>query len=314
MKKYFVAIHLLFLLKLTPAFAILNTPTLIAPIIGSLNNEPNVLLDGSSITGATGYEYLISTNSNLVGASIQMVTGTSQVSTINLLFGTKFYWQVRAIKTSSPIDSSSWSVIGSFTTVDQIGLLAPFNGAINIEPNVLLDWSGIFGITNYDYQWDTVATFNSPINFYASVGATSQVSSANLRFGTKYFWRVRARHAADTTQWSPIWSFTTVEYLTHISPSNNSTGINLNPLIDWAGIFGITGYQYRYSTSNNFSNPNLFTIGATSQAGLLNLSYGTQYFWQIRTFHSADTSEWSIPWSYTTIYQITRSKERLVGK
>lgn len=303
MKKSLIAI--LFLLYLSPAFAILNTPTLIAPAIGSLNNDPNVLLDWSAIAGATGYEYKLSTNASLAGASILTVTGTSQVSTSNLLFGTVYYWQVRAIKTSFPIDSSSWSATWSFTTIDQLALVSPTNSSLNIEPNVLLDWTGIFGITNYDYQWDTVATFNSPLSYYASVGATSQVNSANLRFGTKYFWRVRARHSADTTQWSAIWNFTTIDHLTHISPTNNSTDISLSPLIDWTGIFGITGYQYRYSTSINFSNPILFTIGATSQANLSSLSYGTQYFWQVRTFHAADTSEWSLPWSFTTVYQLT---------
>ena len=68
---------------------------------------------------------------------------------------------------------------------------------------------------------------------------------------------------------------------------------------------GITGYQYRYSTNIIFSNPNLFTIGATSQANLSSLSYGTQYYWQVRTFHATDTSEWSLPWSFTTVYQLT---------
>ena len=303
MKKSIVAI--LFLLYLTPAFAVLNTPSLSAPSIGSLNNDPNVLLDWTAITGATGYEYKLSTSPTFLGASIQTVTGTSQASTSNLLFGTLYYWQVRAIKTTAPVDSSSWSATWNFTTLDQIALVSPSNGFVNLDPNVLLDWTAIYGITNYDYQWDTVATFNSPLNTYGSVGATSQVSTANLRFGTKYYWRVRARHAADTTQWSATWNFTTIDFVVHVSPANNSVGISLNPIIDWSPIPGITGYQYRYSTDINFTNPVLFTpIGNTSQATLSNLSYGTDYFWQIRAYHAADTTEWTLPWSFTTLYQI----------
>jgi hypothetical protein len=203
-------VAILFQVCLTPAFANLTTPNLTAPVIGSLYNEPNALLDWSGVTGATDYEYRLSTNSNLVGASIITVNGSSQENASNLLFGTVYYWQVRAIKTSSPADSSSWSA---------------------------------------------------------------------------------------------IWSFKTIDNLFHLAPANNSISIN-NPLIDWTGISGITGYQYRYSTNFNFSNSSLLTNGTTSQANLSNLSYGTQYFWQVRAFHAVDTSEWSLPWSFTTVYQL----------
>ena len=132
------------------------------------------------------------------------------------------------------------------------------------------------------------------------------MSTSNLRFGTKYYWRARARHTADTTQWTPIWNFTTTDYLTHVSPANNATGISLNPTIDWNSLAGITGYQYQYSTDINFTTTNLFTINSSSSQDILvNLSYGTQYYWQVRAFHSIDTSAWSIPWSFTTLYELT---------
>ncbi|NTW31488.1 MAG: T9SS type A sorting domain-containing protein [Bacteroidetes bacterium] len=303
-KKSLIAIF--FLLYCLPAFSSLTTPSLTSPAVSSLNNSPDILLDWSAVSNATAYEYKISTNSGLVGATIQTVSGSSQANTSNLHFGTTYYWQVRAVKTSIPIDSSAWSSIWNFTTTDMLTPVSPASGAINQAPDVILDWSPLTGITYYDYQWDTSATFTSPLSHYGSIaGGSSQVNTSNLRFGTKYYWHARARHSSDTTQWTSTWNFTTIDFLTHVSPANNSIGVGLNPTIDWSGITGITGYQYEFSTDINFSNPSLYTTNTTSQANLTNLSYGTEYYWQVRAFHLSDTSSWSVPWSFTTLYQIT---------
>jgi hypothetical protein len=136
----YLFLPLFFLLFITPAFGILNTPTLTAPFNNSTNNQPNELLDWGGVTGATGYEYKLSTDPGLAGASAISVSGTSQANTANLLFGTVYYWRVRALKTTAPIDSSLWSTIWSFTTVEQLTLLAPFNASLFAAPNEQLDW------------------------------------------------------------------------------------------------------------------------------------------------------------------------------
>jgi Secretion system C-terminal sorting domain len=285
-------------------FTTVDQLNLTSPVNGSAFIAPNEALDWSGINGITNYDYEWDTVASFNSSQYYSAsTGTtSQVSAFNLRFGTTYYWRVRA---RHALDTTQWSAVWNFTTVDQLNLTSPVNGSAFIAPNEALDWSGINGITNYDYEWDTVASFNSSQYYSASTGTTSQVSSFNLRFGTTYYWRVRARHAVDTTQWSAVWNFTTTEFITHSSPVNNSTGISLNPLIDWSGFAGINGYQYRYSTDINFSNFSLFTIGTTSQASLSNLSYGTQYYWQVRAYHAVDTSEWSLPWTFTTLYQLT---------
>ena len=279
---------------------------LVATTNGALSQAPNEIIDWSALGGITFYDYQWDTsatfNSPLSNYN-SIAAGTSQITTSNLRFGTKYYWRVRARHTA---DTSQWSFVSNFTTVDFIFLVSPTNGAINLAPNEVIDWSALSGITFYDYQWDTSATFNSPLNNYNSIAAgTSQITTSNLRFGTKYYWRVRARHTADTTQWSFVSNFTTIDFVVHVSPANNSVGLSLNPIIDWSPISGIIGYQYRYSTNSNFSNPSLFTpIGTTSQATLSNLSYGYDYFWQVRAYHAVDTTEWTLPWTFTTIYQI----------
>jgi len=303
MNKFLLSVG--FTLMFGVAQATLTTPAIVSPGNGAINLAPSTLLDWSASTGATGYEYKLSTNAVLAGEPLLTVT-TSQANTANLLFGTIYYWQVRAIKTTAPIDSSAWSSVWSFTTTDIITLVSPGNGALNQAPVVTLDWSSMTGNDFYDYQYDTTALFNSSINYYNSTSAgSSQTSTGQLLFGTTYYWRVRARHATDTTQWSSVWSFTTTDIITLVAPANNTVGVGLNPIIDWSTLSGINGYQYEISTDAQFTNPILYTTGTTSQANLSNLSYGTTYYWHVRATHATDTSEWSATWNFTTVYQLT---------
>ncbi len=188
---------------------------------------------------------------------------------------------------------------------------SPSNGAINQAPNVSIDWSTLSGITYYDYQLDTTPDFNSSLYEYGST--TSGYSSktlSDLLFGTTYYWRARARHTADTTQWTAIWNFTTTYGVSLVSPLDNATNVSLNPTIDWSLLSGITSYHYQYDTDVNFSNPMYFTQStSSSQANISNLSYGTTYHWQVRVAHNADTSDWTAPWLFTTLYQITDGPE-----
>ena len=183
--------------------------------------------------------------------------------------------------------------------------MAPANGSINQEVNAILDWTAFSGITGYLYEYDTSPTFNSPNLFNGTIGATSQVTTSNLLFNTTYYWRVRAFNAADTSAYGPVWSFTTINFITHLTPANGSMGTTLTPTLDWAAFSGILGYQYRYSEDSTFATANLGVLGATSQVTLPTLLYGTQYFWSVRAFHAADTSDWSNKWNFTTNYQMT---------
>jgi hypothetical protein len=183
-----------------------------------------------------------------------------------------------------------------FTTIDQIFLVTPTNGATNQAPNEILDWSPLSGITNYDYQWDTTANFNSPLLNSASISSGfSQATTSNLRFGTIYYWRVRARHAVDTMQWSVVRFFTTTDQIFLVSPANGATNVATNPVLDWSLLSGIIGYQYQLDTLFNFSTSSIQTIGtASSQVSTSGLLTGRIYYWRVRAFHAADTSNWSV--------------------
>ncbi len=285
----------------------LPVPGLVSPLNNSTSASPNELLDWSASSGQTAYQYRIGLSSNLSAAPVLQVTST-QANTANLLFGTVYYWQVRAIKTTAPVDSSNWSSVWSFTTINQVPLVAPTNQATNQAADELLDWSPLSGITFYDVQYDTSAQFNSPLLSSTSVAVgTSQANTSNLRFGTVYFWRVRARHTVDTTLWSVVRSFTTLDQVPLVAPINQATNQAPNELLDWSPLSGITFYDVQYDTSAQFNSPLLSSTSVavgTSQANTSNLRFGTVYFWRVRARHAVDTTQWSVVRSFTTLDQV----------
>ena len=303
--KYFTLITALFSNLLNAQSLVV--PSLVSPVNNATNATPNELLDWSSSTGANAYEYRIGISSNLSNTPAGQVAA-SQATLANLFFGTLYYWQVRAIKTTSPTDSSNWSAVRSFTTIDQIFLVTPANGATSQAPNEILDWSPLSGITNYDYQWDTTTNFNSPLLNSASISSgSSQVTTSNLRFGTIYYWRIRARHSVDTTQWSAVRSFTTIDQIFLLTPANGATNQSPDEILDWSPLSGITNYDYQWDTSANFNSPLLNSASissGSSQVTTSNLRFGTTYFWRVRARHSVDTTQWSAARFFTTIDQI----------
>jgi hypothetical protein len=288
------------------SFTTINNITNLSPANGAVNQEANVILDWTAFSGITGYLYQYDTSPTFNSANLYngSIGATSQVTTANLLFNTTYYWRVRAYHAT---DTSAYGPVWSFTTINAITNLSPANGAVNQEANVILDWTAFSGITGYLYQYDTSPTFNSANLYNGSIGATSQVTTVNLLFNTTYYWRVRAYHATDTSAFGPVWSFTTINQPTHLTPVNGSIGTTLTPILDWTAFSGILGYQYRYSEDSTFATANYGVLGATSQVTLPTLLYGTQYFWSVRAFHAADTTDWSMPWNFTTNFQMTNA-------
>jgi len=290
------------------SYAILSTPTQLAPVNGAINQDANAILDWNVVTGITGYNYQYDTSPTFNSPDLfnGSLGATSQVTLANLQFNTTYYWRVRAIKTTAPIDSSLWSGAFSFTTINTINNLAPADGAINQDANAILDWTAFSGVTGYLYQYDTSPAFNSPNLFNGTINGTSQVTLANLQFGTTYYWRIRAYHATDTSSYGPVWSFTTINTINNLAPADGAINQDANAILDWTAFSGVTGYLYQYDTSPAFNSPSLYngTINGTSQVTLANLQFGTTYYWRIRAYHATDTSSYGPVWSFTTINTI----------
>jgi hypothetical protein len=157
----------------------------------------------------------------------------------------------------------------------------------------------------YEIQIDDDMNFGSPIPLETE---EVTINAELLTFGVQYYWRVRAVHAFDASDWPEPFSFTTACCVTLTSPANNETDIKLSPLVSWEEISGIGGYQVQVDQTGEFSellvNEKIGDEAQNSLALPLVLEKNTQYYWRVRAYRGIDSSGWSDVWSFTTIGQV----------
>ncbi|MBP5709862.1 MAG: fibronectin type III domain-containing protein [Bacteroidales bacterium] len=275
----------------TPSSVTLTTPADSSSIAGCYTT-----LYWNTISGSTQYEYCIDTtplfNSPLL---IDTTRTNGHVLVDELKFNTTYYWRVIAINST---DTSVWSVIWSFTTASGVTLSSPADNTALSETSTTITWNALNGSSYYDYAIDTSAQFNSPA---LNISTTSNTSATinPMYYGVTYYWKVRARTLADTTQWSQYWSFTTPAAVTLKTPTDMTSICSTSRTISWYSISGSTGYIYQCDTSSNFNSPILFTGDVTSTSKQISpVLYGNRYYWRVCAYNSIDTSAWSAVWSF----------------
>jgi hypothetical protein len=167
--------------------------------------------------------------------------------------------------------------------------------------DVLLKWDKYSELVTYEIEIDDDPAYGSPV-FITSNGIS--VNAEQLKFGTDYFWHVRALHVNDVSDWSESWEFSTVNSVTLISPANDAIDVNLSPLLDWKDLTGITGYYIQVSETSDFAE--LLVEGTTpadQSEGIVPviLAKETSYYWRVRAENGLDISGWSPTWKFTTL-------------
>ncbi|MDD4150303.1 MAG: fibronectin type III domain-containing protein, partial [Bacteroidales bacterium] len=288
-------------------FTTKDTIYLVSPANGAINQNVYLELDWTNLTGSNSYQVEIDTVNTFNSTEFQLnETTSSYFYQSQLLFGQKYYWRVRAFHTN---DTSNWSEIRNFTTKDTIILVSPSDGAINQNVYLELDWATLTGCSEYEWEIDTSVNLNSGLN-QNGITTNSYFYVSNLHYNTIYFWRVRGRHAADTSGWSEVRTFTTHNSINLTSPSNGSINISIAPLLDYGSSVGNLGYFCEVDTSQNFNSDiyQLFESNAgVSQVNASGLLYGTTYYWRAATRNAVDTSGWSSVWHFTTAYELTNA-------
>ena len=298
------------LLTNVSAFSI-NAPTPISPANLALGQSSTVTLDWTSVSGNAGYIYEIDTvptfdSPNLLGGN--SAVNASEIDVPNLYFGTTYYWRAA---TKDISDTSGWTATRSFTTLDAVLLLSPSDGALNQVISPTLDWSAVTGNWGYVIEYDTVASFDSPMLFngYSNYN-TSEYTATDLLFGTTYYWRAAVKNSVDTSLWSTEWSFTTVDSVYLQSPANGAINQPVSLTLDWSSALGNEGYLYEVDVVPSFNSPSLISGSSavnSSEIDVNGLLNGTQYYWRAAIKNSIDTSMWTSAWSFKTAYLLTNS-------
>jgi hypothetical protein len=136
------------------------------------------------------------------------IIDSNTVIPMGLLFETTYFWRVKAINT---VDTSDWSDVWSFTTINQVNLVSPADSTFDPNPSPTLEWQQITGITGYELLYDVTETFETAEQVFVDEPAHKHTVLAPLEKEETYYWKVRAYKTVDTTMWSEIWQFTVDE-------------------------------------------------------------------------------------------------------
>ncbi|MCF8373093.1 MAG: T9SS type A sorting domain-containing protein [Bacteroidales bacterium] len=174
---------------------------------------------------------------------------------------------------------------------------------------VVFDWTPVNNSVAYQFQIDMSSSFNSPNLFDTAIAyvdttgySDTHILIDQLYFGTIYHWRVRAYSATDTSAWSPVWTISTRNYVTPVSPA---LGIQTyaEAMLDWNSHIGVNYYDYQVDTTISFNSSMLISGVETyfselnsfydTEQLISNLAYGKTYFWRVRARNLVDTSAWT---------------------
>lgn len=273
----------------------LPPPTPISPINEYQLAPIKGLLRWEQLSNAIGYELQISTDPNFeVNISTFPVETTFYIYE-NLLYETNYYWRVRAFEDGG---SSPWSEIFTFKTVPENYLSEPMlfyppNQTKNVKLRENLSWLSVSNSKSYFVEIATDMIF-------LNIVVSSEVSDTlfpikNLSYGTRYYWRVRAKNKDRTSNWSEIFSFiTAIREPQLISPLDNAKNLTLPLEFTWerTGPNLFSKFQIAYDSEFNFiiSENDLYEQNFIVY---YNLPTETNLYWRVKTYNSSLESDWS---------------------
>jgi surface protein len=230
---------------------------------------------------------------------------------------TQYYWRMQGVnkdikRQTSEFSaliylSSEWSDYWSFTTgtFQRIDLKSPSNDTLLIGKDVTFNWTIESSSEKYNLQissddFETLHTNEITTNNTAII--------SELSYNTKYSWRVRAISSADTSSWSEVWDFTTVD-VPLISPPlstpfNEQVNVGTLTEFTWNEVESSVSYHLQVSTDEGFSSFvfDSSKVGSTSFTLSEPLNENTTYFWRMKSISDNElrNSEWSDTLTFTT--------------
>lgn len=289
MKKIYLSVLASLAFLLAVASPDIYTPELVAPSNNQAGAAPNVELDWNAVTGQLGlhYEAQLSLDEAFTSPAV-FTTELTAFRMSNLLFGTQYFWRVRAIDNQG---TSDWSDVRNFTTIAKPVIRRPNDGSTGAAANVQIIWEAVQGIAFFDYQLDISATFDSTESHITSVaGNLSQTNASKLLFGKTYYLRMRMRHAADTSEWSVVRNFTVVNVFALKKPNDNSIGLSPDVELEWNKIDGLSKYNIYIANNSDFDDAMVYSAASNLTKTIPDtLNFGVQYFWKMAAIHTRDT-------------------------
>jgi hypothetical protein len=174
------------------------------------------IFDWSHVATATSYRIQIATSSGFPNPIINEVVYDTLFIAPPYTFSnyTVYYWRVNA---SNSGGQGPWSASWNFTVMPGVPnpptLISPANNSTNISLTPILKWLKTTGAINYRVQVSASPSFSNLIINTSLLDSLITIPPGKLSLNTKYYWRVNTSNSGGTSNWSDVWSFTTLNQI-----------------------------------------------------------------------------------------------------
>ena len=183
----------------------------------------------------------------------------------------------------------------------------PENGATGVPTNPLLRWTGVAGVTGYQFQVSDNQDFDSYlVNIMDHPTSSYQLSE--LQPYQNYYWRVCSISELGIGPFCQTMSFTTGNITDLpappqlVFPSDLATGLPLEITFNWEPQSLADSYAIQVTRDPWFASVDHYIqgIGGTSVT-VSSLNYNTNYFWRVSSSNVAGSSLFSPIRRFTTM-------------
>jgi hypothetical protein len=218
---------------------------------------------------------------------------------------TVYYWRVRAKNADGP---GAWSSAWDFKTMIAAPiapvLVLPANDATGVPTSLTLCWNTVSQASTYRAQIASDSLFSSILKDSTDISDTL-LSLTSLANNITYYWRVLAQNAGGSSDWSSVWSFTTMIAApvapVLVAPSDDATGVPISLSLYWNTVNQATTYQAQIASDSLFTDILKDSAGiADTTLSLTNLANDAQCYWRVLAQNAGGASDWSVVWSFTT--------------
>ena len=277
------------------------------PLDNSINNPLQFTFLWSRTNRADTYTFQISSDSSFTKMFYADSTVKDTIKFINnFQETTKYFWRVKANNASG---FGLWSNVWSFSTLrllpDRPILKFPDDKITGVSLNISLIWLKANNADSYQLQISLDSLFSNLLYSDSSLTDTTRLITA-LNEGTRYFWRVKSINTAGKSDWSDIWSYTTLINLPAKPilnfPSNKSKKNIVPTNFSWQRVSKANFYKLEISSDSLFTKTLFSDTLITDTVRIVNkLTDGSNYFWRISAKNKSGEGVYSDIWKFSTV-------------
>jgi photosystem II stability/assembly factor-like uncharacterized protein len=201
-------------------------PSLVYPENGAKDMPLLFTLFWNECADADHYQVQLSLDSNFNSIVIDSIITNTIFQLSDLMVDTTYYWRANA---NNIVGKSEWSEIRNFKTIFPIPeLIAPKNNAYLVPIYPVLQWQEYPGIEAYELNVSTDGIYGKELVYTEKTLVDNSIQISGLRYGRRYYWRVRMIKGNKTSNWSEEWEFCCEEGPAGWYSQNSNTTVELN--------------------------------------------------------------------------------------